>query len=206
MYSNCTSRHDRSRHGVEIRLIAGLAPRRGCTAAARRPAGPRLRRSDRTDWASPRRAPGARSTTHWAMANSASRVPLTGSTWRAGSTAPSGRPCRRTSQAAIAARSVVRAGRLRIPAEAVQILDQRVAHQRRRRVARLADGQIDQRQAAVVPHVGQQTAQALERVRLQVGETGVHGGTRAALRRAWPVRRPGGAPAARAGDPGAPRR
>ncbi len=58
--------------------------RRWCrgSAARRRPAAPRLRRSGSRDSASPpaRRAGAARSTTACTKANSASRVPLTGST------------------------------------------------------------------------------------------------------------------------------
>ena len=67
-------------HRLEVRAEASLRQARQEAGFAPRPAAPRPRRSDRRGSAS---APGAQrvgSTTAWAKANRASRVPLTGST------------------------------------------------------------------------------------------------------------------------------
>ena len=110
--------------------------------AARRPAAPRLRRSDRTDSGRPRVAPSrVGSITVCASANSASREPFTGSTWRAAGRAP-----RRSAAAASRRRPRAAPARRRWPGTttaAGSALTSACFDQRRRGVARLADAQAD---------------------------------------------------------------
>lgn len=146
---------------------------RGCTAARRRPERPRLRRSDRRGWAWPRGRRGAVDQAlgdgEQRLARAADRQHLTRRIDGAGRQAvalhqPVGN----------GGAQRVRTGGFRVAAQAVQVGDQGVAYQRRRRVARLADGKIHQRQAGRRREIGQQGAQTLERVRLQGVETGIH--------------------------------
>jgi hypothetical protein len=67
------------------------------------------------------------------------------------------------------------AGRDRVASEAVERLDQRIAHQCGHRVLWLADRQRDVGELCRGRCVAQQRTQALERVRVQAIEVGIHG-------------------------------
>ena len=107
-----------------------------------------------------------------ANANSASRLPRTGSTCVAGSSG--GTAWRRVSHPAMASRNAGEPHRHGIIREARTAGAERIEHQARRRMLRLADRQADRALGGIGRDAGEQRAQPFERIGLQQRKTGIH--------------------------------
>ena len=162
----------RHRSAARVQVFSG-----GCRSAAvgrlAPPATPRLRRFDRTDWADDLAARRG-SITVCAKANSASREPLTGSTWVSGSSCGShsgARARRRSPGAAPACRGE------RIEREAVERHGERLrTNAGSDASARRCEGRSAARRFR--RRAGGERAQLLERVGLEPGEERVQSGSR----------------------------